>query len=65
MSEMTVRCICMRRVKGNRRKRAYHDRVDRRMEAQSFANDTVEDREFLHLLVCHGPKSSVGVGEMF
>ena len=35
------------------------------MEAQSFTNDTVEDGEFLHSFVCHGAKSTVGVGEMF
>ena len=35
------------------------------MEAQSFTNDTVKNREIFHFLVCHGAKSSVGVGEMF
>jgi hypothetical protein len=43
----------------------YHNRVDWRVEAQCFANDTVENREFLHFFVCHGAKGSVRVGEMF
>jgi len=34
------------------------------MEAQSFTNDTVEDREFLHFFVRHGAKSAIRVGEM-
>ena len=43
----------------------YHNRVDWRVEAQSFTNDAVENGEFLHFFVCHGAKGSVRVGEMF
>jgi len=43
----------------------HHDRMDWRMEAQSFTNDTIENREFLHSFVCHGAKSAIRVGEMF
>jgi hypothetical protein len=43
----------------------YHNRVDWRMEAQSFTNDTVENGEILHFFVCHGSKGSVRVGKMF
>jgi len=35
------------------------------MEAQSFTNDAVEHREFLHFFVCHGAKGSIRVGKMF
>ena len=35
------------------------------MKAQSFTNDTVENREFLHFFVCHGAKSAIRVGEIF
>ena len=35
------------------------------MEAQSFTNDTIENREFLHFFVCHGAKSPIMVREIF
>ena len=66
MSEMTVRCVGVRyEGKLSWEGETYHNRMDWRMEAQSFTNDTVENREFLHFFVRHGAKSSVRIREMF
>jgi hypothetical protein len=66
MSEMAMRCVWVRCAKVNHhREGIYHNRMDRRVEAQSFANDAVEDGEFFHFFVCHGAKGSVRIGEMF
>jgi len=65
MSEMTMRCVWVRDAKGNYHERTHHDRMDGWMEAQSFADDTVQNREFLHFFICHRTKSSIRVGEMF
>lgn len=35
------------------------------MEAQGFANDTIENGQFFHFFVCHGAKGSIRVREMF
>jgi len=65
MSDTTVRCAGMRGAKRKRYEETHHNRVNGRMDAQSFTNDTVEDREFFHFFVCHRAKCSVWVGEMF
>ena len=53
MSDTTVRCAGVRDAKRKRYEETHHNRVNGRMDAQSFTNDTIEDRKFFHFFVSH------------
>ena len=59
--------LCLGEEHGEKSSRdvTHHYGVDGRMQAQGFTNDTVENREFFHFLICHGAKSPIRSGEMF